>query len=73
MAIDLYTSHMQRKKIGFEALKMGIDLYTSSTYTRVNTVCVEWHNDSYVKLWNLFTCSFTHFKAIVPNMKNYEI
>ena len=29
MALDLYTSHTQRKKIGFEALKMGIDLYTS--------------------------------------------
>ena len=27
-----------KKKIGFEALKMGIDLYTCSTYTRVNTV-----------------------------------
>ena len=27
-----------KKKIVFEALKMGIDLYTSSTYTRVNTV-----------------------------------
>ena len=38
MALDLYTSHTQRKKIDFEALKMGIDLYTSSTHTRVNTV-----------------------------------
>ena len=27
-----------KKNIGFEALKMGIDLYTSLTYTRVNTV-----------------------------------
>ena len=27
-----------KKKIGFEALKMGIDLYTSSTYTQVNIV-----------------------------------
>ena len=29
-----------KENIGFEALKMGIDLYTSSTYTRVNTVCM---------------------------------
>ena len=29
MALDLYTSHTRTKKIGFEALKMGIDLFTS--------------------------------------------
>ena len=38
MALDLYTSHTQRKKFDFEALKMRIDLYMSLTYTRVNTV-----------------------------------
>ena len=41
MALDFYTSHTQRKEIGFEALKMGIDLYTSSTYTQVNTVNIK--------------------------------
>ena len=34
----IHKSYAKKKKIGFEGLKKGIDLYMSSTYTRVNTV-----------------------------------
>ena len=44
----------------FLSLKMGVDLYMGSNYTRINTVCSESHMESSIKVYVDFSLS-SHF------------